>query len=47
MLVGKPTGWIEAIQDLHTGGAPMNPQIDRMVIGEFQNSSFDDPFILT
>ncbi len=42
-----PRELVDALEVLYNGGAPMSPQIARMVIGEFQNSRNDDPFILT
>lgn len=42
-----PRELLEAIHGLLNGGAPMSPNIARMVIGEFQNSTFDDPYLLT
>lgn len=42
-----PRELVNAIQVLYSGGAPMSPQIARMVIGEFQNAHNDDAFILT
>jgi two-component system NarL family response regulator len=43
----KPRDLIEALQELHEGGAPMSPQIARKVIREFQDKSIESEYILT
>jgi len=42
-----PRELIESIHNLANGGAPMSPKIARAVIGEFQNSEYDDQYLLT
>jgi two-component system NarL family response regulator len=43
----KPRELIEAIYNLHEGGAPMSPQIARKVIREFHVASIEEQFLLT
>lgn len=43
----KPRELVEALYELHAGGAPMSPQIARKVIGEFHGVSPDDQSVLT
>lgn len=43
----SPREIVEAIHEVHKGGAPMSPKIARKVIHEFQDESSDGPFILS
>jgi len=48
MLKGStPREFIEAIEALHLGGAPMSPSIAKKVILEFQKYSFDESSLLS
>lgn len=42
-----PRELVEALFNLHQGGAPMTPRIARMVVREFQEEGTGDPEILT
>ena len=37
-----PSELLEALLELHSGGAPMSPKAARIIIAEFQSSGFDD-----
>lgn len=43
----KPADLIEALFNLHDGGAPMSPKIARLVITEFQDHGIKDQYLLT
>lgn len=43
----RPSELIEALYDLHEGGAPMSPKIARSVIAELQDHQEDDRYLLT
>ncbi|MBA4369466.1 MAG: DNA-binding response regulator [Desulfobacterium sp.] len=43
----KPLELIEALNNLHAGGAPMSPQIARKVINEFHEQSLEEQYLLT
>lgn len=43
----KPRELIEALHNLHEGGAPMSPQIARKVIREFHAASVEEQYLLT
>ncbi len=43
----SPREIVEAIHEIHKGGAPMSPKIARKVIHEFQDESVGDQFILS
>lgn len=43
----SPREIVEAIHEVHKGGAPMSPKIARKVIHEFQDESTDGPYILS
>jgi DNA-binding NarL/FixJ family response regulator len=44
---GKPRELLEAVQNLHDGGAPLSPQIARKVIQEFHAASVEAQHLLT
>ena len=43
----KPAELIEALHNLHEGGAPMSPKIARLVIKEFQEHGIQEQYLLT
>jgi len=43
----SPREIVEAIHDIHKGGAPMSPKIARKVIHEFQDENGEDQYILS
>jgi DNA-binding NarL/FixJ family response regulator len=43
----SPREIVEAIHDIHKGGAPMSPKIARKVIHEFQDENVEDQYILS
>lgn len=43
----SPREIVEAIHEIHKGGAPMSPKIARKVIHEFQDESIHDDFVLS
>ena len=43
----SPRELIEALFDLHNGGAPMSPKIARSIIREFQAAGIDEQYLLT
>lgn len=43
----SPREIVEAIHEVHKGGAPMSPKIARKVIHEFQDESVSDQYILS
>ena len=42
-----PRELIEALHNLHGGGAPMSPKIARAMIQEFQNRKYNEQYLLT
>ena len=43
----SPREIVEAIYEIHKGGAPMSPKIARKVIHEFQDENVEDQYILS
>ena len=43
----SPREIVEAIHEIHKGGAPMSPKIARKVIHEFQDENVEDQYILS
>jgi DNA-binding NarL/FixJ family response regulator len=43
----SPREIVEAIHEIHKGGAPMSPKIARKVIHEFQDENAEDQYILS
>jgi len=43
----SPREIVEAIHDIHKGGAPMSPKIARKVIHEFQDENGEDQYVLS
>ncbi len=43
----SPREIVEAIHEIHKGGAPMSPKIARKVIHEFQDDSAEDQYVLS
>jgi two-component system NarL family response regulator len=43
----SPREIVEAIHEIHKGGAPMSPKIARKVIHEFQDDTTEDQYVLS